>query len=398
MPARPKSAPPWWNVCEKILPSQGRIGMTLRLAVILPTYNERNNLAPLVERLDRALRGVAWEAIFVDDHSPDGTADEARRLALADQRIRVIERIGRRGLASAAIEGMCATAAPIVAVMDADHQHDPALLPEMLQAIESGEYDLAYASRFCEGASTEAWNRPDREKASGLANSLARRVTGVELTDPMSGYFMLRAQTLRADAHRLSGVGFKILLDILATVDRPLRVKEFPLAFAARAEGESKLDRTVVFEFLVGLYDKWLGRFIPTRFALFGTIGAAGVVVHMAVLSAWLTAFGGTLRGHLVSQFEIGQTIAALVAMTFNFLLNNALTYADKRLTGFPALLRGWLKFGLTCSVGLLANVGAAAVLVRFGFHEYPAALSGIVIGSVWNYALSSRFVWGRYR
>jgi len=372
--------------------------MTLRLAVILPTYNERNNLAPLVERLDRALRGVAWEAIFVDDHSPDGTADEARRLALADQRIRVIERIGRRGLASAAIEGMCATAAPIVAVMDADHQHDPALLPEMLQAIESGEYDLAYASRFCEGASTEAWNRPDREKASGLANSLARRVTGVELTDPMSGYFMLRAQTLRADAHRLSGVGFKILLDILATVDRPLRVKEFPLAFAARAEGESKLDRTVVFEFLVGLYDKWLGRFIPTRFALFGTIGAAGVVVHMAVLSAWLTAFGGTLRGHLVSQFEIGQTIAALVAMTFNFLLNNALTYADKRLTGFPALLRGWLKFGLTCSVGLLANVGAAAVLVRFGFHEYPAALSGIVIGSVWNYALSSRFVWGRYR
>ena len=369
----------------------------LELAIVLPTLNERGNLAALVERLDAALSGLSWEAIFVDDNSPDGTSDEARAISLRDPRIRVIQRIGRRGLASAAIEGMLATAAPVVAVMDADHQHDPKLLPGMLAAIQSGEYDLAYASRFCEGASTEAWNRPDRVKASGLANAIARKVTGVDLTDPMSGYFMLRAETLRADAHRLSGVGFKILLDILATVETPLRVKEFPLAFAARAEGESKLDRTVVFEFLVGLYDKWLGRIIPTRFALFGTIGAVGVLVHMAALAVFLSIFGGSFKGHLVSAFEVGQTTAALVAMTFNFFLNNTLTYADKRLSGFLPLLRGWARFALTCSIGLLANVGVAAVLVRFGFHEYPAAITGIVIGSVWNFALSSRFVWGRY-
>jgi dolichol-phosphate mannosyltransferase len=371
--------------------------MTLQLAIVLPTYNERGNLRSLVTRLDAALAGIAWEAIVVDDNSPDGTADEARALNLEDPRIRVIHRINRRGLASAAIVGMLATAAPVVAVMDADHQHDPVLLPQMLAAVTSGDYDVAYASRFCEGASTEAWGRPDRVKASGIANGLARRLTGVELTDPMSGYFMLRSEILRADAHRLSGVGFKILLDILATVDAPLRVKEFPLNFAARAEGESKLDRTVIFEFLVGLYDRWLGRIIPTRFALFGTIGAAGVVVHMAVLAVFLNIFGGTFKGQLVSAFELGQTIAALVAMTFNFVLNNALTYSDKRLTGFVPLLRGWAKFGLTCSVGLLANVGVAAVLVRFGFHEYPAAIGGIVVGSVWNFALSSRFVWGRY-
>lgn len=369
----------------------------LQLAVILPTYNERKNIAPMVARLDAALAGVAWEAIFVDDNSPDGTADEARRLALADPRVRVIERIGRRGLASAAIEGMCATAAPVVAVMDADHQHDPALLPQMLAAVESGQYDVAYASRFAEGASTEAWGRPDRVKASGLANRIARRVTGVQLSDPMSGYFMLRSDILRADAHRLSGVGFKILLDILATVETPLKVKEFPLHFSARAEGESKLDRTVVFEFLVGLYDKWLGRIIPTRFALFGTIGGLGVLVHMSILAVFLSIFGGSFKGNLVSAFEIGQTVAAVVAMTFNFVLNNALTYADKRLTGFSALARGWARFALTCSVGLLANVGVAAVLVRFGFHEYPAAISGIVVGSVWNFALSSKFVWGKY-
>lgn len=369
----------------------------LELAVVLPTYNERANIEPMVAKLEAALGPAGWEAIFVDDDSRDGTADEARRIAAADPRIRVIQRFGRRGLASAAIEGMCATAAPIVAVMDADHQHDPALLPQMLEALRSDACDIAVASRFAEGASTAAWNRPDREKASALANRLARKVTGVTLTDPMSGYFMLRSETLRRDAPRLSGIGFKILLDILATVDAPLRVKEFPLHFAARAEGESKLDHTVAFEFLVGLYDKWLGRIIPTRFALFGTIGAAGVVVHMAVLSAFLAAFGGSFKEHLITDFEIGQTLAALVAMTFNFALNNVLTYADQRLSGAAALVRGWLKFALTCSVGLLANIGVAAALVRFGIHTYPAALAGIVVGSVWNYALSSRFVWGRF-
>jgi dolichol-phosphate mannosyltransferase len=370
----------------------------LELAIVLPTFNERKNLETLVVRLDEALQGIAWEAIVVDDNSPDGTADTARDISLRDSRVRVIQRIGRRGLSSAAIEGMCSTAAPIVAVMDADHQHDPKLLPGMLDAVQSGEYDLAYASRFCEGASTEAWNRPDRVKASGIANAIARKVTGVQLTDPMSGFFMLRTETLRADAHRLSGVGFKILLDILATVDTPLRVKEFPLAFAARAEGESKLDRTVVFEFLVGLYDKWLGRIIPTRFALFGTIGAVGVLVHMVVLSSFLKIFGGPdIKGQLVGAFEVGQTIAAICAMTFNFFLNNALTYADKRLTGFAPLMRGWAKFAMTCSVGLTANVGVAAVLVHYGIHEYPAALTGIIIASVWNFALSSKFVWGKY-
>lgn len=374
--------------------------MTLRLGVVLPTYNERGNLRSMVERLDKALPGIGWEVIVVDDNSPDGTADEARTLAQEDARVRVIQRIGRRGLSSAAIEGMCATAAPVVAVMDADHQHDPALLPGMLAAIESGDYDLAYASRFAEGASTEAWGRPDRVKASNLANRIANKVTGVELTDPMSGYFMLPTQILRADAHRLSGVGFKILLDILATVERPLRVKEFPLNFAARAEGESKLDRTVIFEFLVGLYDKWLGRWIPTRFALFGTIGGLGVVVHMAVLAVVLNLFGADFMvSHYPKEvaFIAGQTTAALVAMTFNFVLNNELTYADKRLRGFGPLMTGWARFALTCAFGLLANIGAATALVRLGFHAYPAALVGIVLGSVWNFALSSKFVWGKY-
>ena len=376
----------------------GSEGLALELAVVLPTYNERGNIAPMIARLDAALAGIAWEAVFVDDDSRDGTAEELRQVAQGDRRIRVIQRIGRRGLASAAIEGICATAAPVVAVMDADQQHDPALLPGMLADIRSGACDIVYGSRFAAGASTAQWNEPLRERASSFANALARRLTGRNLSDPMSGYFAMRTAMLRENAHKLSGIGFKLLLDIVATVDGPLRIKEVPIDFAPRTAGQSKLDRTVLFEFLVGLYDKWLGRVIPTRFALFGTIGAIGVVVHMAVLSAFLAVSGGRFEDQVVSTFEVGQTLAALVAMTFNFALNNALTYADQRLRGAGRLLRGWAKFALTCSVGLLANVGVAAVLVREGLHPYPAALAGIAIGSVWNYALSSRFVWGRFR
>jgi len=376
-------------------------GGHIRLGIVLPTYNERGNLRTMVQRLDAALAGIEWEVIVVDDNSPDGTADEARAMAGEDRRVRVLQRIGRRGLSSAAIEGMCATSAPVVAVMDADHQHDPALLPAMLAAIESGEHDLSYASRFAEGASTEAWGRPDRVKASGLANKLARKVTGVTLSDPMSGYFMLRTETLRKDAHRLSGVGFKILLDILATVDAPLRIKEFPMHFAARAEGESKLDQTVVFEFLVGLYDKWLGRFIPTRFALFGTVGAMGVAVQLGALWVLLHLVFGErfVYGHWTNEmtFNVANSLAAIVAMTFNFVLNNELTYSDKRLRGLSPLLRGWAKFALTCSLGLLTNVGSAAALKAMGFHDFVAVIIGIVLGSVWNFALSSKFVWGRY-
>jgi dolichol-phosphate mannosyltransferase len=364
--------------------------MTLDLAIILPTLNERGNLGPLVERIDRAIGTAAvWEVIIVDDDSRDGTADEARALALTDPRVRVIQRIGRRGLASAAIEGFCATAAPYVAVMDADHQHDPALLPGMLAALKSGEAEICVASRFAEGASTAEWAAPEREKLSTYANALARKITGVELSDPMSGYFMLPATTARALVPRLSGIGFKILLDLLATADAPMTVKEFPLNFAARREGESKLDRAILFDFLAGLYDKTLGKVIPTRFALFGTVGAFGVLVHFVVLSVLLFALG--------ERFAIAQTAAVLVAMSFNFWLNNWLTYRDKRLVGAVALLRGWLGFIATCAIGAFANVAIATFMEGSGIHWVLAALAGIVVGSVWNYALSSRFVWGRF-
>jgi dolichol-phosphate mannosyltransferase len=259
----------------------------------------------------------------------------------------------------------------------------------MLAALKAGEAEICVASRFADGASTANWANPERERLSGLANGLARRLTGVALTDPMSGYFMLPTKTARTLVPRLSGIGFKILLDLLATSERPMQVKEFPLDFAARREGTSKLDRAILFDFLAGLYDKTLGRVIPTRFALFGTVGAAGVVVHMAVLAALLLVYE--------EAFTLAQALAVLSAMSFNFWLNNWLTYRDKRLKGWGEVLRGWAGFVATCAVGGFANVAVATFLENEGVFWALAALCGILIGSVWNYALSSRFVWGRF-
>ncbi|NCP18907.1 MAG: glycosyltransferase family 2 protein [Erythrobacter sp.] len=358
------------------------------IAVILPTLNERENLAPMVQRLEAALADVAWEAIFVDDDSTDGTGDALREIAQADPRVRVIQRIGRRGLASAVIEGACATAAPLIAVMDADHQHDPALIPQMILPLQTGGADLVVASRFAEGGDADGLSSAARERGSRIANRLARMLTGVELSDPMSGFFAIHTARVRSLAPRLSGIGFKVLLDILSVSPQRLRVAEVPMHFGERRSGESKLDRAVAFEFLVGLYERYFGKIIPTRFALFGTVGGAGVLVHLAVLSLFYPGMTAT--------FWKAQAIATFAAMSFNFWLNNWLTYRDKRLRTVPAFLRGWALFCVACSVGALANVALASMIEARSGHWLLAALAGIVVGSVWNYALSNRFVWGR--
>ena len=362
----------------------------LDLAVVVPVFNERANVASLVAKLDAALGNLAWEAIFVDDDSPDGTAGVARDLARTDRRLRVIQRIGRRGLSSACIEGMCATAAPIVAVIDGDLQHDETLLPRMAAALSADpSLDLIVGSRFVAGGGTGDWDR-DRVAKSALATRLARHVLKADLSDPMSGFFMVRTPLVRTLAPRLSGIGFKILLDILTASPRPLSFREMPYVFRVRTEGESKLDHVVAMEYLIALYDRMFGRAVPVRFAMFSAIGLMGLAVHMAVLWLLFRAAGTT--------FLAGTIAATLVAMTFNFFLNNALTYRDRRLKGAKALLNGWVAFCIVCSVGAVANVGVAAFLhdVRQGAWA-ASAMVGVLVGAVWNYALSSRFTWGRY-
>ena len=362
----------------------------LRIGVVVPVFNEAANVAVLVERLDAVLGADGWEVIFVDDDSPDGTAGAARALALTDARVRVIQRIGRRGLSSACVEGMCATAAPLVAVIDGDLQHDEALLPRMAALLEGdATLDLVIGSRFAEGGGTGDWDR-DRVAKSALATRLARRVLKAELSDPMSGFFMIRSELVRALVPHLSAIGFKLLLDILTASDRRLRFAELPYVFRSRVAGTSKLDSVVALEYLIALYDRMFGRLVPVRFAMFASVGTAGAVVHLAVLAV-------LFRGAAL-MFVPATVIATLAAMTFNFWLNNQLTYRDRRLRGAGALLRGWLSFCAVCSVGAVANVGVAGFTFEVWRGGWAgSALLGILVAAVWNFALSSRFTWGRY-
>jgi dolichol-phosphate mannosyltransferase len=366
------------------------VSRLLDLAVVVPTFNERGNVATLVAKLDQALSGFEWEMIFVDDDSPDGTASAAREIARVDRRVRVIQRIGRRGLSTACIEGMCATAAPLVAVIDGDLQHDETLLPAMVMALrDDAALDVVVGSRFIAGGGTGDWDR-DRVAKSALATRLARRVLKADLTDPMSGFFMIRSDVIRGLAPRLKGIGFKILLDIMTASPRPLAFAELPYTFRVRTEGESKLDHVVAMEYLIALYDRMFGKAVPVRFAMFSAIGVLGLAVHMAVL--WLL-----FRG-VGSSFLAGTIVATFAAMTFNFFLNNTLTYRDRRLKGARALLDGWVAFCVVCSVGAVANVGVAAFLHDMRNGAWAAsAMVGVLVGAVWNYALSSRFTWGRY-
>jgi dolichol-phosphate mannosyltransferase len=358
------------------------------LAIVIPTFNESLNVGPLVETVARSLSGIPWEIVFVDDDSPDGTATTVRRLAALDPRVRVVQRIGRRGLASACIEGILATAAPFVAVMDADMQHDEALLPRMLEALRDRRADLVIGSRYVDGGGVGDWGE-DRQAKSRLATRLAQRLLPAPVADPMSGFFMARREVLEARVRKLSGIGFKILLDLLTADRAPLRVMEIPYQFRNRRAGESKLDTAVAWDFLMLLTDRLFRGWIPARFVAFAAVGGIGVLVHFVILSA-------ALQG-VAAPFAWAQGTATLVTMVFNFGVNNALTYRDQKLRG-ARWWTGLLSFMLVCSVGAAANVGVASYLFEHDTMWALAGLAGILVGAVWNYAVTGAYTWGRTR
>ena len=354
------------------------------ITIVVPTLNERANIPILVARLQRLLAGIHWEIVFVDDNSTDGTAAVARTLGEADSRVRCIRRIGRRGLAGALLEGMLASQARYVAALDADLQHDESLLVTMVERLRQGGVDLVVASRYMEGDATAGFD-PHRARASRWSSAIARRFLGVELTDPMSGFFMIRRDLVEELAPSLSSQGFKLLLDIVATARGRIRVVELPYVFRARQHGLSKLDTRVILDFAALVIAKLTGDAVSLRFLLFCAVGLTGVVVHMAVLALALDA--AELR------FSVAQAVATVAAITWNFVLNNRLTYSDQRLTGWR-FFKGLLWFQVICSVGAVSNVGAASWIYDNGPGWWVAGLGGALMGAVWNYVVSAAFVW----
>jgi len=359
------------------------------ITIVVPTFNEAENVPLLVERLDKALARHHWEVVFVDDDSPDGTADAVRALSRRDPRVRLIHRIGRRGLSSACVEGVLSSSAPVFAVMDADLQHDDAKLATMIERLVEDDLDVVVGSRYVEGGDTEGLSH-NRRRMSRLGTWLAQRLLKAELTDPMSGFFVMRRSSFERSVRHLSLQGFKILLDIFASAERPLRYAEVATEFHARQHGESKLDTMAAWEFGLLLLDKLVGRWLPTRFVIFAVIGGTGTIVHL--LTAALLGASSAVDPTTFLAPQIG---AVFAAMTWNFFLNNFITYRDRRLRGWR-MLRGLLSFYLVCSAGAVANVGVAQLV----FTEEPiwwlAALAGAVIGAVWNFAASSYLTWRR--
>lgn len=354
------------------------------ISVIVPTLSEAGNIVELHARLAHSLAEEDWELVFVDDDSPDGTAEVIRSLTQRDARVRLIQRVGRRGLTSAVIEGALSSSAPLLAVMDADLQHDESILPALIAAVRSRGLDLAIGSRYVDGGGTGQWRRR-RAALSRLGVRLARGLAPPELRDPMSGFFVVRGPLLRQVARRLSGYGYKVLLDLFASAGRPLRYVEVPYTFRRRAHGESKLDSLVAWEYLMLLADKRFGRILPPRLLLFTVVGGSGVIVHYTVLSGLFFAVG--------VRFAIAQAAAAGAAMTSNFFLNNLLTYRDRRLHG-AGLVRGLASFYAVCSLGALANVGVAAYAFARETEWAISAAAGIVVGTLWNYLATARFTW----
>ena len=383
----PPSAPCTPEYSASSDPMHG-VGGGPELSIIVPTYNERDNVQELVGRLKQCLAGIEWEVIFVDDDSPDGTAEHARVLSRSDGRIRCIQRIGRRGLSSACVEGMLASTAPYLAVIDADLQHDEKLLPQMLSVLKVDATEIVIGSRYVQGGGIGDWDTT-RATVSRFATRLSRFVVRAKLTDPMSGFFMLRREVLNNSVRRLSAIGFKILLDLFASSPRPLCFKELPYQFRNRYKGESKLDSVAAWDYGMLLLDKLVGHIVPVRFVAFSIVGGLGVFVHLLVLSI--------LFKLLKRPFVEGQAIAAGVAMTFNFAVNNLLTYRDLRLRGWK-WIRGWASFTVVCSIGAFANVGIASYLYQAQTQWVLAAFVGILIGAVWNYATTMVYTWNRPR
>jgi len=361
--------------------------VTAELAIIVPTLNEAGNVEPLVDAIDRVLDGVAWEAVFIDDGSTDGTVERLDAMAAARDDLRVIHRRGRSGLASACCEGIEATTSPVVAVIDADRQYDEALLPDMLRAVRDEDAELVVASRFAAAADATAMASPWRERFGRWSGRASRLITRAPTTDPLSGCFVMRRGLYDAVAPRLTGRGSKLLVDILTSLRRPVPFRDVPVRLRPRISGTSKAGVLAALELLLLVLDKLFLGLIPTGFMLYVLVGLIGLAVHISLLGLLFRIVG--------APFFVSQAVATIVAMTVNFHFNNVITFRDRRLSG-RAAAGGLMIFYAACSIGAAINLAVAQFLFDRGLIWILAGISGAVVGAVWNYVMNATFTWKR--
>jgi dolichol-phosphate mannosyltransferase len=326
----------------------------MKLSVISPTLNEADNVPRLVQRLEQALTEIDYEILIVDDDSADRTWSVAQQLSLTNPRVRALRRVQNPGLGLAVIDGFSAADGEILACIDADLQHDPAILPAMLEGLQRGA-DIVVGSRHIAGGSTGDWNRW-RRMQSWLATKTAQLLLGVTLKDPMSGYFLMRREDFSAVKEQLKGDGFKILLEMLANLQSS-GIAEVPYTFQARIHGASKLSNRVIFQYVQQLWRLCsTSRHRSVRFMKSAMVGGVGIFANLAIMSILLAVT------HIVDWRA--SALACLGANLQNYLLNHYWTYPARA-------KRGYEEIGSYASYLMKSIVGMAVTVISYGLLNW---------------------------
>lgn len=353
-----------------------------RVSVVICTLDEHEAIGGVLDAVSADLAGVAHEIIVVDDSLDDATAQVVLARARVLQGIRLIRRDGAGGLASAAIAGWDAARGETLAVMDGDGQHDPRLIRRMLERMAEAPADVVVASRYLDDKGSGLTGFRHWGSRAGVA--VSSLLLGLRLADPLSGCFLMTRAWYETVRPRLSGLGFKILIDVVASDRRRPRLLQVPTALRARVGGVSKLDLRVVFDLAALLVEKRTGGALSARMTQFLFVGLTGLLVHLMVLST------GRALG---APFWLGQSGAIFLAMSWNFMLNNGLTFRDRRLHG-RALWQGLASFYLACLGGAAVSEVAGAGLHALDVPWYAAGVAGALLGAFWNYRAVQRLTW----
>lgn len=353
-----------------------------RLSLVVCVLDEAEAIGGVLDELTAELAGIAFEAIVVDDSADDATAAVVRGRRALDPRIRLVRREGARGLASAAIAGWDTARGEVLGLMDGDGQHDPRLIRQLLTALDQSGAELAVASRYLTKEGTGLVGRRDLISRAGVG--AAQALLGARVSDPMSGLFLMRRSWYAAVRDRLTGVGFKILVDVMTSSRRRPSVVEAPTALRVRLGGASKLDLRVMADLAALMIEKRTRGLLTARLVLFLGVGTSGLLIHLAALLAANYAGLG---------LWLGQALAIWAAMTWNFWANNLLTFRDQRLRGVAALA-GLGRFYAGCLLGAVVSEAAAMGLHVLGAPDILAGLLGAVGGGLFNFAAARAAVW----
>ncbi len=357
----------------------------VRLSVIIPTYNERENIPFLIKRIEKVLPRNIFEIIIVDDNSPDKTYEVVQDIASKKTWVRGIRRFNSFGLSSAIISGFSAAKGDYFLVMDADMQHDEKILPDFIKAFEDGS-DIIVASRKSHGGKIEQW-AAWRKLLSWIASKMATILLPIQVSDPLSGYFGIRRNVFNDLALRIKPRGFKILLEFLAH-SKGYKISEIGYTFRPRQHGESKLSASVVYNYLRAIYDLSIGKFIPLEFIKYSIVGLSGVLVNQAGL--WF------YKEKMLFSDQVSLIIAIELSIISNFYINNYWTFKENKIRGgAKSIVIGLLKFNMICLIGALINYSTALYLTsKLYLSIYISNFWGILLATLWNYLINVNFTW----